>query len=87
MQPHIAIRDEVDADVAVIADVTVAAFKTLAIRNHTEQFIIEALRAARTLRTLRNSSLDTGMRQNGGHSGSILKIVARMLVVSLKFRF
>jgi putative acetyltransferase len=29
--------------------VTVAAFKTLAIRNHTEQFVIGALRAARAL--------------------------------------
>jgi len=49
VQPTIVIRDEVDADVAVIADVTVAAFKTLAISNHTEQFIIEALRAAKAL--------------------------------------
>ena len=43
------IRDEVDADAAVIAEVTVAAFRTLAISNHTEQFIIEALRAANAL--------------------------------------
>lgn len=49
MQPTIVIRDEVDADAAVIAEVTVAAFRTLAISNHTEQFIIEALRAARAL--------------------------------------
>ena len=49
MQPTIVIRDEVDADAAVIAEVTVAAFRTLAISNHTEQFIIEALRAANAL--------------------------------------
>ena len=49
MQPNIAIRDEVYADVAAIAEVTVAAFKTLEISNHTEQFIIDALRAAKAL--------------------------------------
>jgi putative acetyltransferase len=43
------IRDEVDADVGAITEVTVAAFKTLAISNHTEQFVIEALRAANAL--------------------------------------
>ena len=49
MKAEIAIRDEADADVNAIADVTVAAFKTLAISHHTEQFIIEALRAAQAL--------------------------------------
>jgi putative acetyltransferase len=49
MNPRIVIRSETDADVGAIAAVTVAAFKTLAISNHTEQFIIEALRAARAL--------------------------------------
>ena len=49
MQPNIVIRDEVDTDVAVIAEVTVAAFKTLEISNHTEQFIIDALRTAKAL--------------------------------------
>jgi putative acetyltransferase len=43
------IRNETSADVGAIADVTVAAFKTLAISNHTEQFIIAALRAAKAL--------------------------------------
>jgi len=38
-----AIRDETDADADAITQVTVAAFKTLEISNHTEQFIIEAL--------------------------------------------
>ncbi len=37
------------ADAAVIAEVTVAAFETMEISNHTEQFVIEALRAARAL--------------------------------------
>ena len=49
MKPAITIRDETDADINAIAEVTVAAFKTLAISNHTEQFIIEALRAANAL--------------------------------------
>lgn len=49
MKPAITIRDETDADVNAIAEVTVAAFKTLEISNHTEQFIIEALRSARAL--------------------------------------
>ena len=43
------IRSETDADVGAITEVTVAAFKTLEISNHTEQFIIEALRAAKAL--------------------------------------
>jgi putative acetyltransferase len=49
MNPKIVIRSETDADVAAISEVTVAAFKTLEISNHTEQFIIEALRAAKAL--------------------------------------
>lgn len=49
MNPKIVIRNETDADVSAITDVTVAAFKTLEISNHTEQFVIEALRAAKVL--------------------------------------
>lgn len=49
MKPAITIRYETTADINVIAELTVAAFKTLAISNHTEQFIIEALRAANAL--------------------------------------
>jgi putative acetyltransferase len=43
------LRDEIETDATAIAEVTVAAFQTLAISNHTEQFIIEALRAAKAL--------------------------------------
>jgi putative acetyltransferase len=43
------IRKETDADTEVITEVTIAAFKTLPISNHTEQFIIKALRAAGAL--------------------------------------
>lgn len=50
MKPRITIRDETDADIKAIAEVTIAAFKTMAISNHTEQYIIEALRAADALR-------------------------------------
>lgn len=49
MNPKIVIRSETDADVSAISEVTVAAFKTLEISNHTEQFIIEALRASNAL--------------------------------------
>jgi predicted N-acetyltransferase YhbS len=49
MNPKIVIRSETEADVSAITEVTVAAFMTLEISNHTEQFIIEALRAAKAL--------------------------------------
>lgn len=49
MQPNLVLRDEIETDAAAIAEVTVAAFQTLAISNHTEQYIIEALRAAGAL--------------------------------------
>jgi len=49
MNPKIVIRNETDADVDAITDVTVVAFRTLAISNHTEQFVITALRAAGAL--------------------------------------
>ena len=49
MNPKVIIRNETDADVSAITEVTAAAFKTLEISNHTEQFIIEALRAAKAL--------------------------------------
>ncbi len=49
MNSKIVIRSETDADVSAITEVTVAAFRTLEISNHTEQFIIEALRAAKAL--------------------------------------
>ena len=47
--PDIVIRGETDADIFPIENVTVAAFKSLAISNQTEQFIIKALRAAHAL--------------------------------------
>jgi putative acetyltransferase len=49
MNPAIVIRNETDADASTITEVSVAAFKSLEISNHTEQFIIEALRAAKVL--------------------------------------
>jgi putative acetyltransferase len=49
MRTEIVIRSETDADAGTIADVTIAAFSTLPISNHTEQFIIAALRAAKAL--------------------------------------
>ena len=45
----ILIRDETKYDAAVITEVTVAAFESMEISNHTEQFIIEALRSAEAL--------------------------------------
>jgi len=49
MNPKIVIRNETHNDVCAITEVTIAAFKTVEISNHTEQFIIEALRAAKAL--------------------------------------
>ena len=49
MTPHLVIREETAADVNAIRDVTAAAFATLEISQHTEQFIVDALRAARAL--------------------------------------
>jgi putative acetyltransferase len=49
MKPKIVIRSETDADVDAISEVTVAAFESLEISHHTEQFIIAALRAAGAL--------------------------------------
>jgi putative acetyltransferase len=49
MNKKIIIRNETHEDISAITEVTIAAFKTLEISNHTEQFIIEALRAAKAL--------------------------------------
>ncbi len=49
MNPKIIIRSETEADADAISQVTEAAFQTLEISQHTEQFIVEALRAARVL--------------------------------------
>ena len=46
---NVLIRDEQPADIPVISEVTLAAFETMEISNHTEQFIVEALRAAKAL--------------------------------------
>ena len=43
------IRKECISDINSISDVTIAAFKTLAISQNTEQFIINALRSANAL--------------------------------------
>jgi putative acetyltransferase len=58
MNPDIVIRDESNADVNAISEVTIAAFKTLAISNKTEQFIIMALRAANALTVSLVAELD-----------------------------
>ena len=49
MKLEIVIRPETSTDIDSITEVTVAAFETLEISHHTEQFIIEALRAAKAL--------------------------------------
>ena len=58
MNPKIIIRSERDADANAIAEVTAAAFRTLEISNQTEQFIIEALRAAGALKLSLVAELD-----------------------------
>ena len=49
MTSEIKIRSETNDDIGAITEVTAAAFQTLEISNQTEQFIIEALRAAKAL--------------------------------------
>jgi len=49
MSPKIMIRNDTPDDVSAITEVTIAAFNTLDISDHTEQFIIKALRAANAL--------------------------------------
>jgi putative acetyltransferase len=49
VKEQVLIRRESKTDVDAISAVTVAAFKTLEISNHTEQFIIAALRSANAL--------------------------------------
>jgi putative acetyltransferase len=46
---NITIRDETESDINAITEVTKKAFATLAISNHTEEFIIKALRQANAL--------------------------------------
>ncbi len=58
MNSSVVIRSETDADASAITEVTVAAFKTLEISNHTEQFIVEALRAAKALTVSLIAELD-----------------------------
>jgi len=45
----IVIRNEIKSDIKAISEVTKAAFDTLPISNHTEQFIVDALRDANVL--------------------------------------
>ena len=49
MDLKVVIRSETDADAGAINEVTLAAFKDLEVSNHTEQFIVVALRAAKAL--------------------------------------
>lgn len=49
MNSTIVVRNEKHNDIFAITEMTVAAFETLEISNHTEQFIIEALRTANAL--------------------------------------
>jgi putative acetyltransferase len=46
---NIIIRDENESDIDAISEITKAAFENLSISNHTEQFIINALRNAKAL--------------------------------------
>ena len=48
-QNNILIRDEQITDYRAISEVTIAAFEEMEISDHTEQFIIEALRSAQAL--------------------------------------
>lgn len=54
----ILIRDETPADYAAITTVTAAAFERLEISSHTEQYIVDALRAAGALTVSLVAELD-----------------------------
>lgn len=43
------IRNETPADINMISELTIAAFQNVAVSNHTEQFIMNALRSANAL--------------------------------------
>jgi putative acetyltransferase len=58
MIPKVIVRNETGADASSITEVTVAAFKTLEISHHTEQFIVAALRAAGALAVSLVAELD-----------------------------
>jgi putative acetyltransferase len=58
MKLEIVIRPETSADIEAISEVTRAAFETLEISEHTEAFIIEALRAAEALTVSLVAELD-----------------------------
>ena len=58
MTNEIVIRSETKADADAITSVTIAAFRTLEISQHTEQFIVKALRAAGTLAVSLVAELD-----------------------------
>jgi len=58
------IRNEAASDIDAITRVTIAAFRTLAISNHTEQFIINSLRVADALTISLVAEID---RQVVGH--------------------
>lgn len=49
MLPNLLIRDEKPTDYQAISTLTAAAFETMEISNHTEQYVIDALRAAGAL--------------------------------------
>lgn len=46
---NIVIRNEIESDIQAISEITKVAFESLPISNHTEQFIINALRNANAL--------------------------------------
>lgn len=58
------IRNETVSDIGSISDITITAFRSLQISNHTEQFIINALRNANALTISLVAEID---RQVVGH--------------------
>ena len=58
MNPRVIFRNETGADMNAITEVTIAAFKTLEVSHHTEQFIVEALRTAGALSVSLVAELD-----------------------------
>ena len=86
MNQQVVVRDEIDADVSAITEVTIAAFKTLEISNKTEQYIIEALRAAKALIVSLVCPVSFMKECHRKHSSLVLSLGIRLKAVSRSMR-
>ena len=76
--PGLVIRNETDADIGTITEVTMAAFETLEISHPTEQFVIEALHAAKALTVSLVAELDGRVNRRSSVSEEIKGVRHRL---------